>query len=237
MVAFMWEYMKVPEDSREKVKNLLKDANENGVKISHQAPTLYDVVPKEEIAEFEELMRKTIADIVSEASSVACWVYVQKYVKHKNLNEMLQELPDVSQFILAMDALCLAAKRGVDVRIITPGIPDKKFIYNITRSFYHGLVKHGVRVYEWTPGFCHAKMSVADDCMATCGTINLDYRSLYHHFENGCFMADCQAVVEIKNDLIRTMGECRDVTDQYQIGRSAYLRLGQLFMRLFAGLL
>ena len=134
-------------------------------------------------------------------------------------------------------ALCLAAKRGVDVRIITPGILDKKFIYNITRSFYHGLVKHGVRVYEWTPGFCHAKMSVADDCMATCGTINLDYRSLYHHFENGCFMADCQAVVEIKNDLIRTMGECRDVTDQYQTGRSAYLRLGQLFMRLFAGLL
>ena len=77
VIAFMWEYMKVPEDSREKVKNLLKDANENGVKISHQAPTLYDVVPKEEIAEFEELMRKTI-------------------------NEMLQELPDVSQFILAM---------------------------------------------------------------------------------------------------------------------------------------
>ena len=64
-------------DSREKVKNLLKDANENGVKLSHQAPTLYDVVPKEEIAEFEELMRKTIADIASEASSVACWVYVQ----------------------------------------------------------------------------------------------------------------------------------------------------------------
>ena len=137
----------------------------------------------------------------------------------------------------ASHALCLAAKRGVDVRIITPGIPDKKFIYNITRSFYHGLVKHGVRVYEWTPGFCHAKMSIVDDCMATCGTINLDYRSLYHHFENGCFMADCQAVVEIKNDLIRTMGECRDVTDQYCTGRSAYLRLGQLFMRLFAGLL
>ena len=90
-------------DSREKVKNLLKDANENGVKLSHQAPTLYDVVPKEEIAEFEELMRKTIADIVSEASSVACWVYVQKYVKHKTLNEMLQELPGAGQFIIVMD--------------------------------------------------------------------------------------------------------------------------------------
>ena len=103
VVAFIWAYMKVPENSREKVKNLLKDANKNGVKLSHQAPTLYDVVPKEEIAEFEELMRKTIADIVSEASSVACWVYVQKYVKHKTLNEMLQELPDVGQFILAMN--------------------------------------------------------------------------------------------------------------------------------------
>ena len=103
VVAFMWEYMKVPEDSREKVKNLLKDANENGVKLSHQAPTLYDVVPKEEITEFEELMRKTIADIVSEASSIACWVYVQKYVKQKTLDEMLQELPVAGQFIIVMD--------------------------------------------------------------------------------------------------------------------------------------
>ena len=134
-------------------------------------------------------------------------------------------------------ALALAAKRGVDVRIITPGIPDKKLVYNVTRSFYHELVKDGVRIYEWTPGFCHAKMSVADDCMATCGTINLDYRSLYHHFENGCFMADCDAVQDIRNDLYETMKECREVTEKYRTGRSAYLRLGQLFMRLFAGLL
>lgn len=134
-------------------------------------------------------------------------------------------------------ALTLAAKRGVDVRIITPGIPDKKLVYNVTRSFYHELVKDGVRIYEWTPGFCHAKMSVADDCMATCGTINLDYRSLYHHFENGCFMADCDAVQDIRNDLYETMKECREVTEKYRTGRSAYLRRGQLFMRLFAGLL
>ena len=65
--------------------------------------TLYDVVPKEEIAEFEEFMRKTIADIVSEASSIACWVYVQKYVKQKTLDEMLQELPGAGQFIIVMD--------------------------------------------------------------------------------------------------------------------------------------
>ena len=117
------------------------------------------------------------------------------------------------------------------VRIVCAFIDDIYMISDLITQ------QDDIKVYEWTPGFCHAKMSVADDCMATCGTINLDYRSLYHHFENGCFMADCQAVVEIKNDLIRTMGECRDVTDQYQTGRSAYLRLGQLFMRLFAGLL
>ena len=123
------------------------------------------------------------------------------------------------------------------MRIITPGIPDKKMVYSVTRSFYHNLVKHGVRVYEWTPGFCHAKMSVADDKMATCGTINLDYRSLYHHFENGCFMADCDAVLEIRDDLLRTMEESREVTELYKEGRSAGLRLGQLILRLFAELL
>ena len=134
-------------------------------------------------------------------------------------------------------ALSLAARRGVDVRIITPGIPDKKLIYSITRSFYHNLVQDGVRIYEWTPGFCHAKMSVADDCMATCGTINLDYRSLYHHFENGCFMADCDAVLDIRRDMEQTFKQCREVTEKYKSGRSATLRLGQLFLRLFAELL
>lgn len=134
-------------------------------------------------------------------------------------------------------ALSLAAKRGVDVRIITPGIPDKKIVYSVTRSFYNGLAVNGVRIFEWEPGFCHCKMSVADDKMATCGTINLDYRSLYHHFENGCFMAESHVVGEIRADFEKTFPECREVTEQYRSGRSAYLRLGQLFLRLFAELL
>ena len=107
----------------------------------------------------------------------------------------------------------------------------------MTRSFYNQLVKHGVRIFEWTPGFCHAKMSVADDIMATCGTINLDYRSLYHHFENGCFMADCEVVHEIRDDFIRLFTESAEVTEKYRTGRSARRRLGQSVMRLFAGLL
>ena len=134
-------------------------------------------------------------------------------------------------------ALTLAAKRGVDVRIITPGIPDKKMVYSVTRSFYNSLVRDGVRVYEWTPGFNHAKMCLVDGQMATCGTINLDYRSLYHHFENGCFFCGCEAVRDMEADFTETFAQCRDVTEQYRTGRSASLRLWQLFLRLFAWLM
>ena len=95
----------------------------------------------------------------------------------------------ITPYLIITDEMChafsLAARRGVDVRIITPGIPDKKVVYSLTRSYYNGLARNGVRIFEFTPGFCHAKMSITDDLMATCGTINLDYRSLYHHFENG----------------------------------------------------
>ena len=134
-------------------------------------------------------------------------------------------------------ALSLASKRGVDVRIITPGIPDKKMVYSVTRSFYNALAKNGVRIYEWTPGFCHCKMAVADDAVATCGTINLDYRSLYHHFENGCLMAGCHAVTEIREDFEETMAQSKEVTEQYTTVRSAYLKFSQLILRLFAELL
>lgn len=131
----------------------------------------------------------------------------------------------------------LAAKRGVDVRIITPGIPDKKIIYKLTRSYYARLVFDGVRIYEYTPGFCHAKLCVTDDIAATCGTINMDYRSLYHHFEDGCLMIGCDTVAAIKSDFDQTLPVCREVTDQYRSGRSAVLRFGQLVLRLLAPLM
>jgi cardiolipin synthase len=134
-------------------------------------------------------------------------------------------------------ALSLAAKRGVDVRIITPGIPDKKMVYSLTRSYYNGLARHGVRIFEFTPGFCHAKMSVSDDLVATCGTINMDYRSLYHHFENGCLLADCDAVMDIKHDFEETFAQCREVTDYYVTGRGAFMRFGQMLLRLAAPLM
>lgn len=134
-------------------------------------------------------------------------------------------------------ALSLAARRGVDVRIITPGIPDKKMVYNLTRSYYNGLARHGVRIFEFTPGFCHAKMCVSDDIIATCGTINMDYRSLYHHFENGCLYAGCEAVMDTKRDFEETFAQCEEVTDYYVSGRGAFMRFGHMILRLAAPLM
>jgi cardiolipin synthase len=147
----------------------------------------------------------------------------------------------ITPYLIITDEMChafsLAARRGVDVRIITPGIPDKKLVYSLTRSYYNGLTRNGVRVFEFTPGFCHAKMSIVDDLMATCGTINLDYRSLYHHFENGCLYADCDAVMDTKRDFEETFAQCKEVTEYYTNGRGAFMRLGQLLLRLAAPLM
>ncbi len=110
------------------------------------------------------------------------------------------------------NALILAAKRGVDVRIVTPGIPDKKLVWNITRSYYSPLIRGGVRVFEYTPGFIHSKVFVCDDRVATVGTINLDYRSLYLHFENGVYLYGCDAVKDVRRDAEETVAKSHEVT-------------------------
>ena len=133
--------------------------------------------------------------------------------------------------------LGLAAKRGVDVRVLTPGIPDKKTIYKVTRSYYTGLVRQGVRVYEYTPGFLHEKQVLCDDSCASVGTINFDYRSLYHHFENGVFLYKCSAVADIARDFEDTLEKCSEVTEYYRSARSVVLRGTQKLLRLFAPLL
>lgn len=133
--------------------------------------------------------------------------------------------------------LCLAAERGVDVRIVTPGIPDKKTIYHVTRSYYAGLVKRGVRIYEYTPGFLHAKQTLSDDIVGTVGTINFDFRSLYHHFEDGVFLYDCEALQDIKADFEKLFADSAEVTEKYRTGRNTVLKITQCILRLFAPLL
>jgi cardiolipin synthase len=133
-------------------------------------------------------------------------------------------------------ALQLAAKRGIDVRIVTPGIPDKKMVYALTRSYYSALASHGVRIYEYSPGFCHGKLCVCDGKLASIGTSNLDYRSLYLHFENNVLLYDCQAVRDMAEDLRNTFPQCREVTEAYR-GPAGFLRLWQCMLRLFAPLM
>lgn len=108
-------------------------------------------------------------------------------------------------------ALCMAAKRGVDVRMITPGIPDKKLVYRLTRSYYPTLLRAGVKIYEYTPGFIHAKSFVCDDNLCVVGTINMDYRSLYLHFECGTLMYNNPEIKQVKKDDLDTMEKCRKV--------------------------
>lgn len=108
-------------------------------------------------------------------------------------------------------ALTLAAKRGVDVRIVTPGIPDKKMVYRLTRSYYAPLIRAGVRIYEYTPGFLHAKSFVCDDHIATVGSVNMDYRSLFLHFECGALLLDDPVIADIKQDALHTMEQGREI--------------------------
>ncbi|MCR4611047.1 MAG: cardiolipin synthase [Lachnospiraceae bacterium] len=110
------------------------------------------------------------------------------------------------------NALIYAAKRGVDVKIIIPHIPDKKIAFCITKSFRKRLVRAGVKFYQYTPGFVHSKAIVSDDKKAVVGSINMDYRSFYHHFENGVYMYNAPVVKDVEKDMQDTLKECSQDT-------------------------
>ena len=110
-----------------------------------------------------------------------------------------------------LGALKAAAKRGVDVRLLLPGIPDKKLVFRLTRSYYLPLLRAGVRIYEYTPGFLHAKCYVSDDRVAVVGSINMDYRSLFLHFECGALLMDNSQVLALRDDVHATLPLCREV--------------------------
>lgn len=123
-------------------------------------------------------------------------------------------------------ALTFAAKRGVDVRVILPGTPDKKPVFAISRSYYKELLAGGVKIYEYTPGFVHSKMFVSDDKTAVVGSINLDYRSLYLHFECAALFHGCSAVADVERDMQETLRKCVEITP-------ADCRRGNLWWRIF----
>ena len=134
-------------------------------------------------------------------------------------------------------ALVQAAKSGVDVRIITPHIPDKWFVFAVTRAHYRKLVRYGIKIYEYTPGFIHAKNFVSDDKTAVVGTINLDFRSLYLHFECAAFMYRSECIPDIKRDYLETLRLCQEVTYSDCLHISFFRRVGRAILRLFAPLM
>lgn len=126
-------------------------------------------------------------------------------------------------------SLKFAAERGVDVKLILPGIPDKKTAYSLAKSHYKYLVEAGVQIYEYTPGFVHAKVFVSDNEKAVVGTINLDYRSLYHHFECATYLYRTPCICDVEADFQATLAQCRAVTlETIRHERLFYRALGRL---------
>jgi len=134
-------------------------------------------------------------------------------------------------------AIIYAAQRGVDVRLILPGIPDKKLAFALAKSHYHRLVRAGVKIYEYTPGFVHAKVFVSDDCKAVVGTINLDYRSLYHHFECATYLYKAACIPDIERDFQATMSKSRQVTPEAIKNETLFYKVTGSLMKFIAPLM
>lgn len=134
-------------------------------------------------------------------------------------------------------ALTFAAKRGVDVRLILPHIPDKKYAFSLAYTHYRQLLKAGVRIYEYTPGFVHAKSFVSDDEKAVVGTINLDYRSLYLHFECAAYLYKTPVIAEIEQDFRSTLKDCRQITLDSLKDEKFSRKLQGFLLKLFAPLM
>lgn len=145
-----------------------------------------------------------------------------------------------SPYLILDDEMCQtiesAALRGVSVKLILPHIPDKKLVFEVSKSFYKRLVEAGVEIYEYKPGFIHAKVYLIDGEYAMVGTINLDHRSLVHHFENGVWMYRCSCIQEIEKDFCTTLGKCIAV-DKTALRVNIFKRALRSLIRIFATLL
>ena len=134
-------------------------------------------------------------------------------------------------------ALKIAAKSGVDIKIVTPYIQDKKFVHAVTKSYYESFIKDGIEIYEFTPGFMHAKTFVVDDEYGVVGSINLDFRSLYLHYECGVWLYKTDSIKSMKDDYLETLKRCHKVTMEECKNTSSIRKVLRLIIRMFAPLL
>ena len=165
---------------------------------------------------------------------------VGKSVIQNMVNSATKYMYMMTPYLIIDNDLCQdienAALRGVDVRIIVPHIPDKKLVFAITKSFYPRLMEAGVKIYEYKPGFLHAKNYICDGEYAMTGTINLDYRSLVHHFENGVWMYNCSSFDHMKKDMDATFKKSILITPD-MIKTSLWQRFIRSLIKIFSPLL
>ena len=162
-------------------------------------------------------------------------VYLNMIAKAKNY--IYITTPYLIIDVATNTALCNAAKSGVDVRIITPHIPDKRYVFEVTRAHYPPLLEAGVKIYEYTPGFIHAKNFVVDDRFATVGTVNLDYRSLFLHFEDGVWLCEAPCIRDIRRDFEETLKRSQPYSLRQFKHLNILLQLYRSILRVFAPLM
>lgn len=203
----------------------------------------YDEIEKDDVLDFK-LDFKEFADISNDG-------YVQPYSDSPTDEENVGEYTHINMInaanryvyattpYLVIDnemktALILAAKNGIDVRILVPHIPDKWYVFAVTRSNYKNLIEAGVKIYEYTPGFVHGKTFVVDDKMAIVGTVNMDYRSYYLHYECGIWFYRSKVVMDVKKDYLRTLEESHEVTLEECHQVRLPIRMMRAFLNLFS---
>ena len=157
------------------------------------------------------------------------------------LNRSLEYVHIMSPYLIldgeTETALKFAAERGVEVVLILPGIPDKSIPYALAKTHYASLLESGVRIFEYTPGFVHAKVFVSDSREAIVGTINLDYRSLYHHFECATYLYGVDCVTQIEAVFQATLAKCRQVSMETVRKEKWHVKLTGYFMKAVAPLM
>lgn len=174
------------------------------------------------------------ADTPNADDTIGADLYLQMISKAKRYLYITTPYLAIDETITS--ALCIAARTGVDVRIMTPHIPDKKGVFAVTQSNYPVLLEAGARIFEFTPGFVHTKTMVADDLYASVGSCNLDYRSFYLQFENGVWLCGDPAVLSVRDDFLQTMEVCQEITLDDCRTLSFPRRIVQTVYRLFAPL-
>ncbi|MBO6015153.1 MAG: cardiolipin synthase [Lachnospiraceae bacterium] len=190
MFLQMWN---VSETGKENYARYLRNANSGPARkeAGFVIPYNDDPFNKEDIAQ------RVYLDILNKAKS-----YVHIMTPYL--------IPDNEMIV----GLCFAAQRGIDVKLMLPHIPDKRPIFYIARTYYRQLMEAGVKIYEYTPGFVHSKVFVSDDCKAVVGSINIDFRSLYQHFECAAYLYKNPQIRDIETDFQKTLRQCRLITPE-----------------------